>query len=136
MSTEPQETTNEENDAMKQFHADLRYWNGAQARFLAAWKQGVNLVGCDYFGDGTIEGWEAATDKNQLRPHMELIRETIGVLSSGQRVFLAAMCSFFNSGWGGDLLRATGWNGMSDYSNLDREHRQVLADLLMNYTGW
>lgn len=67
--------------------------------FLNAWKRGVELAGVQYFtcrpqfGE-TLEPASSvaeASDRNQLAPDAEFIAETIGVLSSGQCKFLAAM---------------------------------------------
>lgn len=113
--------------------------------FLNAWKRGVELAGAQYFtcrppfGQALAPALSVAeaTDRNQLAPDAEFIAETIGVLSSGQRKFLAAMCSFYNAQWGGELLRQQGVNGLADLSaTLDAEHRQVIADLLVSYGGW
>ncbi len=113
--------------------------------FLNAWKRGVELAGAQYFtcrppfGE-TLKPASSvaeASDRDQLAPDAEFIIETIGVLSSGQRKFLAAMCSFYNAQWGGYLLREQGVNGLADLSaTLDAEHRQVIADLLVSYAGW
>lgn len=71
------EGTQPDQEALAKFHDDVAYWDGAQARFLKAWKRG------------------------------------------------------------GELLRSCGANSMADIvGNLDRDHRQVLTDLTMNYTGW
>lgn len=113
--------------------------------FLNAWKRGVELAGAQYFtcrpqyGE-TLEPASSvaeASDRNQLAPDAEFIAEMIGVLSSGQRKFLAAMCSFYNADWGGDLLREQNVNGLADLSaTLDSERRQIIADLLVSYYGW
>lgn len=113
--------------------------------FFNAWKRGVQLAGEEYFtcrphvGENLqpAESVEQAISKNQLAPDSEFIKASIGALSGGQRRFLAAMCSFYNPDWGGDLLREQGVNGLADLSgNLDAEHLQILADLLISYQGW
>jgi len=58
------------------------------------------------------------------------------VLSSGQRMFLSAMASFYNSREGGALLKRCGFEGLSDFGGLDLERRKVIADLTLHYTGW
>jgi hypothetical protein len=106
--------------------------------FLDAWKRGVALAGEEYFLV-TCSDLSEATDKNELRPNWELIEQTIGVLSSGQGVFLAAMCSFFNPQWGQSLLAGLGEHRINICdvaSALDTEHREVIADLFRHYQGW
>lgn len=52
-------------------------------------------------------------------------------------VFLAAMVSFFNGDTGGKMLRSLQAAGLSDIAaRLDHAQRQVLADLMVAYTGW
>ena len=69
-------------------------------------------------------------------PNLEVIDQAIGVMSSGERVFLAAMVSFYNAEIGGALLKRVGVHGLSDIGGLDLERRQVIAALILNYTGW
>ena len=58
------------------------------------------------------------------------------VLSSGQRMFLSAMVSFYNSREGGAMLKRCGFEGLSDLGGLDLERRKVIADLTLHYNGW
>ena len=51
-------------------------------------------------------------------------------------MFLAAMVSFYNSREGGAMLKRCQFQGLSDFGGLDLERRKVLADLLLNYSGW
>ena len=71
---------------------------------------------------------------------MDDIAEAMGYLSSTERVFLAAMVSFYNDLTGGQLLqRAVGSKsvGMADIaSSLDEPRRRVITDLLLSYCGW
>jgi hypothetical protein len=106
--------------------------------FLDAWKRGVALAGKEYFLV-TVSDPASASDKNELRPNGELVEQTIGVLSSGQGVFLAAMCSFFNPRWGQSLLAGLGEHrtNICDISAaLDTERRLVIAELFQHYNGW
>ena len=119
--------------------------NVAPQRFLEAWIKGVTRVGEQYFchaplhESGLPHAAElgAVTDKRQISPNCNYIQENISSLSSGEATLLAVMCSFFNSEWGGDLMREFGLNGMADVAfKLDLEGNQIVADLLVNYTGW
>ena len=67
---------------------------------------------------------------------MRLIDRAIGVMSSGEKVFLAALVSFYNAEDGGKLLKRIGVQGLADLGGLDLSRRSVLASLLLNYTGW
>jgi hypothetical protein len=64
------------------------------------------------------------------------INDAFGVLSSGERMFLAAMVSFYSGEDGGPLLRRCQFEGLCDLGGLDLQRRQVIADLVMNYAGW
>ena len=88
------------------------------------------------FGDGTREGLQRATTKWDLRPKLLMLNDALGVLSSGQRMFLSAMVSFYNSREGGAMLKRCGFEGLSDLGGLDLERRKVIADLTLNYNGW
>lgn len=119
----------------------------APQRFLEAWKKGVAIIGESYFknnpsflADHSVEpaaSLKEVTHKWQVSPDYDFILEHIGVLSGGEAALLAAMCSVYNSEWGGDLMREIGLNGMSDVSaKLEIEERQIVADLLLYYAGW
>ena len=62
--------------------------------------------------------------------------DALGVLSSGQRMFLSAMVSFYNAREGGAMLKRCHFHGLSDFDGLDLQRRKVIADLLVNYNGW
>jgi hypothetical protein len=105
-------------------------------RFFEAWKRGAQIAGHEWFGDGTREGLQRATTKWDLRPNMLMLNDALGVLSSGQRMFLSAMVSFYNAREGGAMLKRCGFEGLSDFGGLDLERRQVIADLTLHYNGW
>lgn len=104
--------------------------------FFEAWQRGVAIAGHHWFGDGQMAP-DNATSKWDLAPRVDDIFASIGVLSSGEAMFLAAMVSFYNSDPGGQMLRDLGATGLSDISaSLDEQRRSVLADLLVSYPGW
>lgn len=113
-----------------------RHFTQAPEAFFQAWKRGVKLAGPQWFGNGSRQGLQDATSKWDLRPNMLLLNDALGVLSSGQRMFLSAMVSFYNAAEGAAMLRRCGFEGLSDLGNLDLERRQVIADLVLNYHGW
>lgn len=114
---------------------DAHFANAPEA-FFQAWKRGVELAGHAWFGDGTREGLQRATDKWELCPNLLLLGDALGVLSGGERMFLAAMVSFYNDREGGAMLKHCGFHGLADFGGLDPRRRRVLADLLLNYCGW
>jgi hypothetical protein len=76
----------------------------APAVFFDAWKNGVALAGSRLFGRGMHTDLEHATSVWDLRPNVHLIDDAIGVMSSGEKRFLAALVSFYNAEDGGRLL--------------------------------
>ena len=110
---------------------------GAPDAFLRAWKQGVELAGTRFFGHGTRESLDLATRKWDLCPNVTLIHGAVNVLSHGEAIFLASLVSFYDSEDGGRLLRHVGVDGFADVARLlDLKRRTVIADLILNYTGW
>lgn len=63
-----------------------------ETAFFDAWKTGVSLTGPRYFGDGSNSP-AAARRKWDLEPQVEDIAASLGVLSSGESIFLAALVS-------------------------------------------
>lgn len=116
---------------------ELEHLSSAPARFLEAWKRGVRLAGPQYFGMGSPHAdLGEAQSKWDLCPKMDLIDRAIGVMSSGEKVFLAALTSFYNAEDGGELLKRVHVQGLADFGGLDLERRAVIAALIVNYTGW
>ncbi|WP_248746212.1 hypothetical protein [Pseudomonas sp. MWU12-2037] len=104
--------------------------------FFRAWKQAVQLAGITYFGDGSRSGFQDAQSKWDLCPNMPLIQRAIGVMSHGEKVFLAALVSFYNAEDGGRLLQAVDVHGLADLGVLDAKRRALIAHLILNYSGW
>ncbi|MCU7247277.1 hypothetical protein [Pseudomonas koreensis] len=104
--------------------------------FLFSWKQGVELSDCCYFGDGSHEGFKNASCRWDLRPNMRLILSKFDVLTERERVFLAAMVSFFNAEEGSNLLKQAGVKGLSDLGVLSHGQRDVIAGLIMHNHAW
>lgn len=108
----------------------------AQEPFFDAWKRGARIAGAEWFGDGTPEGLRKATSKWDLQPNVLRISDALGVLSSGERMFLSAMVSFYNAHDGGALLKRCGFDGLADFYGLDLERRRIIASLVLHYNGW
>ncbi|CAP41378.1 conserved hypothetical protein [Bordetella petrii] len=123
-------------EVVDQIVREERHFSAAPQAFFEAWKRGVEIAGPQWFGDGTREGLNQAKSKWDLRPDMLRLNDALGVLSSGERMFLSAMVSFYNAREGGAMLKRCHFNGLSDFDGLDLPRRQVIADLLLNYSGW
>ncbi|MCD9008061.1 hypothetical protein LDO31_17835 [Luteimonas sp. XNQY3] len=108
----------------------------AQQAFFETWTRGVRIAGHTWFGDGTKEGLQRATSKWDLQPNLLSLSDALGVLSGGERLFLSAMTSFYNSREGGAMLKRCGFEGLADLGRLDLQRRQVIADLILHYDGW
>jgi len=115
---------------------ETAHFAAAPAAFLVAWKNGVALAGTRLFGDDSHADLKHATSVWDLCPKVQLIDDAIGVMSSGEKRFLAALVSFYNAEDGGRLLERIGVRGLADLGGLNLKRRTVIATLLLNYTGW
>ncbi|TEI20841.1 hypothetical protein IPC1310_04225 [Pseudomonas aeruginosa] len=123
-------------EVVDQIMREEQHFAAAPQAFFEAWKRGVEIAGPEWFGDGTREGLNQAKTKWDLRPDMLRLNDALGVLSSGERMFLSAMVSFYNAREGGAMLKRCRFHRLSDFDGLDLERRKVIADLLVNYSGW
>ena len=106
-----------------------------EARFFAAWKQGVELLGPQLFGPKTPAN---AKIKDDLRPQHNLIETELAKESCGEEQFLTAMVSFYDPAWGEELVELIechkSFCGLT--YNLDHEQIEILCELLRNFQGW
>ena len=123
-------------DVLEQAAHEIQHSERAPDAFLRAWQRGIQIAGPEWFGDGTRAGLELAATKWDLCPRIAQIRKALGVLSRGERLFLAALVSFYDSRDGGALLKRCGFSGLADLGGLDSGRRQVIAALLLHYNGW
>lgn len=101
--------------------------------FTKAWTRGMSIVGRGYFHDASHH----QVAYRSLAPYVDDIQKALPRLPASTAVFLAAMVSFFNGDTGGKMLRSLQAAGLSDIAaRLDHDQRQVLADLMVAYTGW
>lgn len=91
-------------EVVDQIMREEQHFAAAPQAFFEAWKRGAEIAGAEWFGDGTAEGLQRAKSKWDLRPNLLMLNDALGVLSSGQRMFLSAMVSFYNSREGGAML--------------------------------
>ena len=91
-------------DVVDQIMRETRHFERAPEAFFEAWKRGAEIAGPEWFGDGTREGLRRAASKWDLRPNLLELNDALGVLSGGQRMFLSAMVSFYNSREGAAML--------------------------------
>ncbi|MBJ7223599.1 MULTISPECIES: hypothetical protein [unclassified Brenneria] len=123
-------------EIVDQLVREQRHFACAPQAFFLAWKRGAQIAGHEWFGDGTREGLRRATNKSDLRPNMLMLNDALGVLSGGQRLFLSAMVSFYDAREGAAMLRRCSYEGLADLGSLDLERREVIADLVLNYSVW
>ncbi|EPB9494590.1 TPA: hypothetical protein L4Q76_001690 [Pseudomonas aeruginosa] len=123
-------------EILDQIALEQAHFSAARAAFFSAWQHGVKIAGPRWFGDGTPEGLLRAASKWDLCPNMPLIDSALGVLSSGERLFLSAMVSFYNAQDGSAMLSRIGYQGLADLGGLDLERRKVISELVLNYGGW
>ncbi|NPX93955.1 hypothetical protein DZ977_003450 [Pseudomonas aeruginosa] len=123
-------------EAVDQIIREEQHYATAPQAFFEAWRRGVEIAGPEWFGDGAREGLNRARDKWDLNPAVQRIEKSLGVLSGGERMFLAAMVSFYNERKGGALLKRCGFHGLADFGGLDLQRRKVIADLMLHYSGW
>ncbi|MCU7933705.1 MAG: hypothetical protein KZQ99_02355 [Candidatus Thiodiazotropha sp. (ex Dulcina madagascariensis)] len=104
--------------------------------FLFAWKRAIlasGATGLFYNGDMV----DKTTSLKRLAPKVGDIGKRIHVYPKSQATFLAALVSFYNPEEGAKLAKKVGCNGLGDIAtNLSHEQRFIIADLLMNHTGW
>jgi len=123
-------------DVLNQIEREQQHAKRAPEAFFQAWKRGVEIAGYTWFGDGSRENLVAADSVWDLRPRMSVIDEHLDVISRGERLFLAAMVSFYNAHDSVPLLKRCDFEGLADLVRLDSQRRRVIADLVLNYTGW
>ncbi len=106
-----------------------------RARFLAAWKRGVDFLGPQLFGPGTVE---SARNKEELCPLKDAVEAVFDRESEGEEQFLAAMVSFFDPAWGEELsARIECHKSLCGLTyDLDHQCTEIVAELLLNYQGW
>ena len=106
-----------------------------RARFLMAWKHGVEFLGAEFFGPGSPE---SARSKEELTPLKEVIEASFEEESEGEEQFLAAMVSFYDPAWGEELAgRIECHKSLSGLTlELDHECTEIVCELLLNYEGW
>ncbi|SEP17673.1 hypothetical protein [Aquisalimonas asiatica] len=126
-------------EALETLFQSQRRSEAAKQRFLEAWKRAVKLIGPEYF-QADAESVDTATDKWDLQPDLMALTELIrSPISPGQRTFIGACCSFYNSESGQILLGLAGDDRMNlcDIARtLDEERTAIVAELFLNYRGW
>jgi hypothetical protein len=67
---------------------------------------------------------------------MQVVKKNFEILTEQERIFLAALVSFFNAEEGSSLLKQSGVRGLSDLGLLTYEQRDVIAALIMHNHAW
>jgi hypothetical protein len=123
-------------DLLQEIAQETSHFAAAPTAFFQAWKSGVALASTRLFGKGKQADLQHAASVWDLCPKVQLIDDAIEVMSSGQKVFLAALVSFYNAEDGGRLFERIGVRGLADLGGLDLKRRTVIAALILNYNGW
>lgn len=82
-------------DALAELANKMEYDRPIPGEFLAAWKDGVRLAGEHLFRVRS-DSVESATDREDLRPDLDVITASLGGISPGERVFILSMYQFFS----------------------------------------
>jgi len=105
--------------------------------FLAAWKDGVTLAGEHFFNvrSNTVS---SATDREDLRPNLDVITASLGGISPGERVFVLALYQFFSDSTVRDLCAEYGFDfpTLADIATMDASRKAVITRLIHAYNGW
>lgn len=103
--------------------------------FLGYWKKAVLKAGQDYFGP---KDCESATEIVDLQPKQDRIRDSIGVISSGEQKFMVAIVSFYDGAFAMELANKIKCDnsvaGLLCY--LDDERKDIVSNLVKYYSGW
>lgn len=106
-----------------------------ESAFADAWVRGIKIVGLRFFR--TARSPEDGSPVWRYCPDFDRINAEIDVLSTGEAVFLAAMCSFYNADAGAAMLRTLGADSPGGVAAaLDEPRRRVIAELTVSYAGW
>lgn len=129
--------TGDAQEPLKRMATAMRKSRDARDIFLATWKVAVRTAGPAFF-QVTTDTIDAATDKNQLRPDIQAIKDNAGVLSGGERRFLFALVSFYNRKVAQGLNHDYGESGNVGElaAQLDRDRLHLITDLMLSYGGW
>ena len=119
-----------------QLHLETTHLAIAPAAFFRFWKPAVQLAGARFFGNGRLADATLATSKDELRPIVPLILQTIEMLQPHEQIFLAALLSFYDATEGGRLLQQFGVGSLADFHRLNFQQRTLLAGLFLNHIGW
>lgn len=108
----------------------------SEPAFFDAWLRGVEIAGSRWF---KRDDWGASDvpSKWDYAPNFEAIEDSLGVLSTGEAVFLAAMVSFYSPQGGRELMQKLDMGSPGSVAAaLDEKRRRVIADLTVSYAGW
>lgn len=113
----------------------------APEKFLAAWKKGVQLAGARLFTNHrdypAVESIDDAINKWQLIPDYEVIKDYMGYASTGERLFVAVLYSFYNSDDGAVFCEEIGFRGIGDIAKrLEQDQLKIITELMCHHTGW
>lgn len=103
--------------------------------FTEAWRRAVEHIGEEKFGPLCLS---TATDFRDLSPiHAEFVA-SLSCISPGQRQFHIAAYSFYNAEVASKWARKYGMGAsINDLTlKMDENLKDIIASLMINYTGW
>jgi len=113
--------------------ANSEYFNDADERYLEAWKQGIRLVGHEYFNSTGISNYSVATDISQVLPNKEIIDRLFSENDIDSNL-LILMCCLADNEYCTGLLEKMGKSFSDLVRSLDYLQRGVFKELVANIT--
>ena len=99
--------------------------------FLAAWRDAIALIGEGYFM--LRKPLSECTTKWDMEPKVDALRSRLGVMSSGEAVFVKCVLQFFDD----RCMHKQDVPTLVDISNrLDAERLRIVMRLMRHYGGW
>lgn len=113
----------------------------APEKFLVTWKKAVKLAGARLFTNHhdypAVDAVDDAINKWQLIPNYKAIQEYMGYASTGERLFIAVLCSFYNGDDGAEFCEELGFRGIGDIAHrLELDQLKIITELMSYHTGW
>lgn len=123
-------------DLLKQL-AQQAYCKEASDVFLSVWKEAVSVAGSPYFGVSHVDAVWRATSIQALVPDVSRINDDLASLDVGDAAFLLALYQFHNPSDAQALMTRLGAGTWLDLLQcLDLPRRQLMAKLVLHFSGW
>lgn len=118
-------------DLLEKFYAELAAEQRDPADFLEAWRDAVQMAGESWFM--LKKPLHECTCLDDMKMENDMVRSGVGVLSSGEQVFLKAISQFYND----RIFPSHDRPSLADISySLDHQRLRIVMRLMRHYTGW